>query len=104
MSRRAVLFLPCVCWTSAAGQRSARVPEQLNGGGVCLPNPPGCEENHCRVPSAEEVQPWLNVVCNFIDDPEIYEKACKRAKEAARIFEPEQTRRAVLAFFEGITM
>jgi len=106
--RTSVLLFPTF-WREASGRTVAEaqlsaipvvasdrggVPEQLNGGGFCLPVPPECEADHTRVPTEDEVQPWLDTLAGLLDDRETYHQACERALSASAPFHPERARPA----------
>lgn len=114
--RTSVLLFPTF-WEEAAGRsvgeamlsgipvvasRRGGVPEQLNGAGICLPNPPACEARHTHIPALEEAQPWLEALTGLLDDPAGYAAACEAVYRASEPLRPENTRRATLALYESL--
>ncbi|MDZ7748436.1 MAG: hypothetical protein U5K43_05990, partial [Halofilum sp. (in: g-proteobacteria)] len=45
---------------------TAGMPEQLNGGGFAIDVPPRCREQYGRVPTADEVRPWLETLQRLV--------------------------------------
>jgi len=104
LRRTAVLLFPSL-WFEAAGRvpveaqlsgipviasRRGGLPEQLNGGGFLIQPPRASLDDFLRVPSTEEVRPWLDRVTALLDDPHAYHEASARAVAAAAPFHPDK--------------
>ncbi|WP_084605056.1 glycosyltransferase family 4 protein [Desulfonatronum thioautotrophicum] len=114
--RTSILLFPAF-WQEASGRIVAEaqlngipviasdrggIPEQLNGGGICLPNPPGCNDDFSTMPTEEQARPWLDAICRLLDDPDEYDKACTLALEASKPFHPSLTRQATVDFYTSL--
>ena len=60
------------------------LPHILRGAGRVVPLPAAIPEQPRELPSAEEVQPWLDAICELWDDAAVYDAAADRARETAR--------------------
>jgi glycosyltransferase involved in cell wall biosynthesis len=102
--RTAVLLMPSL-WFEAAGRAVVEaqlsgisvlatnrggLPEQLNGGGFLFDPPEACVQDFFRMPTADDVQPWLDTLASLMDDPEAYARASARARQAAAHFHPDE--------------
>ena len=54
------------------------------GGGRVLPIPDWLTFKSSRLPSAADVQPWFDAVCELWDDAALYERVARRAREIAQ--------------------
>lgn len=82
--------------------RRGGIPEQLNGGGFLFDIPARCTENYRKIPSEEEVRPWLDRITMLMHSRDAYQEAADRARAAARPFHPSARRGAVLEFFRSL--
>ncbi len=114
--RTSILLFPTFC-NEAAGRTVAEaqlnglpviasdrggVPEQLNGGGICLPNPPGCNDDFSVMPTEEHVRSWLDALSGLLNNPDEYDSACTLALEASRPFQPDNSRQAAVDFYSSL--
>ena len=53
------------------------------GGGRVLPVPDWMTVGDVRLPSEDEVRPWLDAVCALWDDPDLYARMAARARDLA---------------------
>lgn len=81
--------------------RRGGLPEALRGAGTVLDIPPEYHERSTTVPSAEEVQPWIEAILRLWDDPEAYAMERERCAQAAVAYHPDTLAARYRAFFEG---
>lgn len=82
--------------------RRGGLPETLRGAGTVLEIPPEYDERSTRIPSAEEVQPWLDALLALWDDPVAYASEQERCAEAALAYHPDVLAVRYRDFFEGL--
>ena len=81
--------------------RRGGIPEGLNGAGFLFDIPTRCTKNYMAIPSAEEVQPWIDQLRVLLEDQEVYAEAQRRALQAAQAFRPDKiVERAIEIFNE----
>lgn len=63
------------------------IPETLAGTGIVRPLPEWMTDSTTRVPSPEEVRPWVEAVTRLWDDPAHYAAHAERARQTgARLY------------------
>jgi glycosyltransferase involved in cell wall biosynthesis len=84
------------------GTRGA-LPETVGGGGRVLPIPEWMTEHGKDLPSAEEVQPWFDAICELWDDPARYTEASTLAREVGeRLYGEEVLQQRYLDYFASL--
>ncbi len=78
------------------------LPEAANGGGFVLPLPAALTSSTRAAVSAEEVQPWLDVLLRLVDDAAFYTAAAARARRAGEVFRASETAPRYLRYFESL--
>ena len=84
------------------GANHSGIPEQLNGGGVLFDIPNRCRSKFSNIPTESEVRPWLNVICQLMDDDQTYREASNVALQAASKFEPEMMKERIIELFDNL--
>ena len=111
-----VCLLPSVCWESqplvaveamingipVIGSDRGGIPETLGAAGIVLPLPDRITPATRMLPTAEEVEPWVQAVIRLWDDAEFYEEHRKRALAESRRWDPEVVEPLYARFFEGL--
>ncbi len=76
--------------------------ETLNGAGFVLPLPPYLKPHPPIAVPKEAVEPWIEAIVRLEDDAAFYEEACKKAKEASRIYLRENLAPRYADFFKSL--
>ncbi len=77
--------------------QSGGLPEAVGTGGLCLKAPQSCQRDACRVPSAEEMRPWMDALKQMLS-----EDYTERCASAAAAFRPELSARRVLELLDPL--
>jgi len=78
------------------------LPETCNGAGFYLPIPPEITPRH-RVPvPAAVVEPWIDLIVRLEGDADFYRAESQRAREAGRIYLPENLAPRYVEYFRTI--
>ena len=111
-----VCLMPSVWWESqglvaveamvngvpvVASDRGA-LPETLGGAGIMLPLPDRITQATRMLPTAEEVEPWVQAVIRLWDDPEFYEEHRRRAMIESKRWDPEVLEPRYVEFFRDL--
>ena len=84
-----------------ASDRGA-LPETLGSAGIVLPLPDRITQATRMLPTAEEVEPWVQAVIRLWDDPAFYEEHRRRALAEARRWDPEVLEPQYVEFFRDL--
>lgn len=68
---------------------SGGLPEAVNGGGVNISAPQACHDDHLRLPTEEEVQPWMDALKDMVASKRKYNEWSQKALESSKIHEIE---------------
>lgn len=60
--------------------RSGGLPEAVGEGGICLDAPEACRKDHLRIPTEEEMRPWMDALKRLLHED--WTAACARAAAA----------------------
>jgi glycosyltransferase involved in cell wall biosynthesis len=85
-----------------ASNRGA-LPETIGPDGYMLDIPQVYTPKTCFIPTAEEVEPWVDMIVRLWDDKALYEKSSQAAKLRARRWLPDQLAPIYSEFFKNIT-
>jgi glycosyltransferase involved in cell wall biosynthesis len=85
-----------------ASNRGA-LPEIIADGGFLFDIPGRYTQETCDVPTAEEVEPWVETIIRLWDDPHEYTAACERAKRHASRWHPGRLGPIYREFFSNLT-
>lgn len=110
-----VLLAPSVEQPSGRATREARLngippllsdrgglPETVNGAGFVLPLPPGYTIAAKQPLEPAGVRPWIEVIERLYDDEAFYREQCGRAREASRVYLPENLAPKDVEFFRNL--
>ena len=78
------------------------LPETLGGGGFILPVPDRCTPTSGEIPSAAEVEPWIEVIERLWDDPAWEAEQRARALESSRRWDEGQVIDEYLDYFRSL--
>ena len=79
------------------------LPETVGDGGTVLPLPAWLTPQARELPSADEVRPWFEAVCDLWDDPSAYTAASARARAVGlNRYHETVMRRRYLSYFESL--
>ncbi|MGO8752645.1 MAG: glycosyltransferase [Thermoguttaceae bacterium] len=84
-----------------ASNRGA-LPEIVGDGGILFEIPPRYTPDTWDLPSAEEVEPWVETILRLWDDEAFYRGQSNKALERARQWHPDRLRRLYLEFFRNV--
>lgn len=76
--------------------------ETANGSGFVLPVPPDVTPHLQRPVDAEVVEPWLELMERLEGDAEFYAEESARAREAGKVYWPENLGPRYVDFFAGV--
>jgi len=82
--------------------RQGGIPEALNGGGFLFDLPERCMKKWMAIPTAEEVNSWIETLRTLLEDPKAYEEAQRRAFQAAEKFNPERNIQEAMNLLHGV--
>ena len=78
------------------------LPETCNGAGFYLPIPPDITPRQSRPVPTAVVEPWLELMFRLDGDEEFYRAESERAREASRIYRPENLAPRYVEYFRRI--
>jgi glycosyltransferase involved in cell wall biosynthesis len=78
------------------------LPETCNGAGFYLPIPPEITPRYPRPVGAEVVEPWIELIERLESDAAFYEEESRRAREAGKIYRPENLAPRYVEYFESV--
>jgi glycosyltransferase involved in cell wall biosynthesis len=78
------------------------LPETVGAGGLILPIPDRITPQSLALPTAEDVQPWLEKIIQLTDDAPLYEQHCNAARVVAARYRPDSVASQLHAFFQSI--
>jgi glycosyltransferase involved in cell wall biosynthesis len=79
------------------------LPETVGAGGLVLPLPSWLTPESKDLPSADEVKPWFDAICELWDKPEAYRAATQRARAVGEERYSESVmRKRYLDYFESL--
>jgi hypothetical protein len=84
-----------------ASDRGA-LPETLGDGGIALPLPERLTPVSRILPTAEEVEPWIEAIIRLWDDRSCYQERSTRAKNEAERWHPDRLQPPYADFFGGV--
>ena len=79
-----------------------RTPETVGDGGLVLPLPARLTPVTHMLPTAEEVQPWVEAVIRLWDDAAFYETQSAKARHEAERWHPDRLRPLYADFFANV--
>lgn len=91
-----------LCGIPVLATRRGGIPDQLNGGGFLFDIPQSMQDNPRAIPTAEEVQPWLDTVIRLMRDAEAYRQASDLALETSAPFRPDNRHRDLVEQFHRL--
>jgi glycosyltransferase involved in cell wall biosynthesis len=77
-------------------------PETSNGAGFQFPIPNEVDPRYPHPVAPSVVAPWIALIQRLEDEKDFYEEQSSRAREAARIYEPENLVPRYVEFFESV--
>jgi glycosyltransferase involved in cell wall biosynthesis len=81
------------------GSDRGGIPETLGAAGICLPLPDRLTPATQFLPTAEEVEPWVQTVIRLWDDLAFYEEQSLLARQEALRWHPDRLRPLHAEFF-----
>ncbi len=114
--RARICLLPSLCWESqprpaieamirgipVLGSDRPGVAEALGSDGLILPLPARLTPATRVVPTAAEVEPWIQAIVRLWDEPGYYSDRSRMAREEARRWSPEPLTGRYLQFFREL--
>ena len=111
-----VCLLPSVWWENqpmvaaeamingipVIGSDRGGIPETLGAAGIVLPLPDRITQATWMLPTAEEVEPWVQAVIRLWDNPEFYEEHRRRALIECKRWDPEVLEPRYVEFFRDL--
>ena len=88
----------------AVGSDRGALPETLGDGGIALPLPERLTPVSQILPTAEEVEPWVQAIIRLWDDPEWYQEMGSRASKRAQFWHPDRLRPLYAEFFGNVRL
>jgi glycosyltransferase involved in cell wall biosynthesis len=83
------------------GPRPGPLPE--GEGGFLFDIPARCTPESCELPTADEVQPWVETIIHLWDDATEYDRWSRAARERSQQWHPERLAPIYREFFASIT-
>lgn len=65
--------IPCIVSSSGG------LPEAMGEGGIVVPAPNACHEDHLRIPTDEEIQPWIDALERLLKED--FSDRCRKAAQ-----------------------
>jgi hypothetical protein len=84
------------------GSDRGGIPETLGDGGIVLPLPKRLTPLTRTLPTAEEVEPWVEAIIRLWDGRAWYNALSARARNEAERWRPERLRPLYAEFFQGV--
>jgi len=84
------------------GSDRGGIPETLGSAGIVLPLPERITQATRMLPTAEEVEPWVEAVIRLWDDADYYEQHRRKALAEARRWDPEVLEPRYVEFFRNL--
>ena len=84
-----------------ASNRGA-LPETIGKGGYLFDIPAAYTPQTRDIPTAEEVEPWVETIIRLWDDPQEYAAACDRARNHAQRWHPDRLAPLYREFFSNL--
>ncbi len=78
------------------------IPETLGGAGIVLPLPDRITQATRELPTAEEMEPWVEAILRLWDDRAWYDEQSERARNEALRWHPDRLRPLYAEFFRGV--
>jgi glycosyltransferase involved in cell wall biosynthesis len=78
------------------------LPEICNGAGFSLPIPPEITPQYQRPVDPEAVEPWIDLIIRLEDDQDFYREESERAREAGKVYHPDNLAPRYVDFFRGV--
>jgi glycosyltransferase involved in cell wall biosynthesis len=75
------------------------LPETIGEAGFLFDIPAKYTTEHCDLPAAEEVEPWVEMIIRLWDDAAEYERRSQAAREQARNWHPDRVGPIYREFF-----
>ena len=111
-----ILLMPSLWWESqglvaveamingipVVGSDRGALPETLGDGGIALPLPERLTPVSKILPTAEEMEPWVEAIIRLWDDRAWYQEQTTRARKQAELWHPERLRPLYGEFFGGV--
>ena len=111
-----VCLLPSVWWENqplvaveamvngipVIGSDRGGIPETLGNAGIVLPIPDRITQATRLLPTAEEVEPWVQAVIRLWDDADFYQEHRRRALREAMRWDPSVVGPRYVEFFENL--
>ncbi len=95
----AVVYESLINGIPVIGSDRGGTPETLGDSGFLLPLPERLTPESDILPTAEEVEPWIETIIRLWDDRALYEDQCARARNEARRWHADRLRPLHAAFF-----
>jgi glycosyltransferase involved in cell wall biosynthesis len=76
--------------------------ETCNGAGFTLPIPPEITPQYPHPVDPETVEPWIDLITRLEDDQDFYREESERARQAGRIYHPDNLAPRYVDFFRGV--
>ena len=80
----------------------AERPRRVGDGGVVLPLPERLTPTTQILPTAEEVEPWVEAIIRLWDDAALYQEQSDKAKNEAQRWHPDRLRPLYAEFFSNV--
>ena len=78
------------------------LPETVGDGGILFDIPPRCTPESRDVPTAAEVEPWVETILRLWNDKAFYREQSEKALEHARQWHPDRLRPLYVEFFRNV--
>ena len=111
-----IALLPSLCWENqplvaveamingipVVGSDRGGTPETLGDAGFLLPLPERLTPQTTILPTAEEVEPWVETIIRLWDDRALYEEQSLKARDEALRWHPDRLRPLYAEFFGNV--
>jgi glycosyltransferase involved in cell wall biosynthesis len=84
------------------GSNRGALPETIGGAGFVLDIPARYTPRSYTLPTAEEVEPWVETIIRLWDDAEFYQQASEAARQHAERWRPERLAAGYREFFSSL--
>jgi hypothetical protein len=113
-----ILLMPSLWWETqglvaveamingipVVGSDRGALPETLGGAGIALPLPERLTPVSRILPTAEEVDPWVEAILRLWDDPAWYREQSIKATNQAQLWHPDRLRPLYAEFFRNVRL